>query len=169
MSLILVVEDSDDLRKAIGDMLELGGHEVVLAGSGKKAVQLCQQKSFDLVITDLSMPDMDGLELIRSLRGSQKDLPILAVSGIFSGQFFKAAKLLGAVGTLEKPFKPRELLGHGGQGSGEAGRPHIMTQVWRIGFWRKGSGMGPAATLLEEKRTTRKESEAKKAGFRSLE
>jgi CheY-like chemotaxis protein len=110
MSLILVVEDTDILRKAIGDILEQAGHEVVLAESGKKAVQLCQEKTFDLIITDLSMPDMDGLELIRTLRVTHEDLPMVAISGTFTGQFLKIATALGAVGTLEKPFKPRALL-----------------------------------------------------------
>jgi two-component system chemotaxis response regulator CheY len=123
MSSILVVEDADNLRKAIGDMLELEGHDVILAQSGKEAVRLCQERSFDLLITDLAMPDMDGLELIRSLHGSHKDLPILAISGTFSGQFFKAAKLLGAVGTLEKPFKPRELLAMVDKVLGKKGGP----------------------------------------------
>jgi CheY-like chemotaxis protein len=105
MASILVVEDSDDLRRAVGEILEQAGHEVVLAESGKKAVQLCQEKTFDLVITDLAMPDMDGLELIRSLRTSHPELPVLAMSGTFTGQFMKIATTLGAVGTLEKPFK----------------------------------------------------------------
>jgi two-component system response regulator FlrC len=110
MSLILVVEDADDLRRAVGEILEQAGHEVVLAESGKKAVQLCQEKTFDLVITDLSMPDMDGIELIRTLRVTHEDLPMVAMSGTFTGHFLKIATALGAVGTLEKPFKRGPLL-----------------------------------------------------------
>src|SRR5438093_11960504 len=100
MSWILVVEDEDYIRTLVEAMLRKVGYDVVLAGSGKEAVELCQEKTFDLVITDLSMPDMDGLELIRSLRRSHGDLPILAISGAFSGRFLKVATALGAVGTL---------------------------------------------------------------------
>src|SRR5438093_4685817 len=109
MSLILVVEDEDYLRRAIGETLELGGYDVNLAGSGKEAVRFCQERSIDLVITDLVMPDMDGLELIRSLRHSHSNLPVLAVSGAFDG-LLKVAIALGAVGALQKPFKPGDLL-----------------------------------------------------------
>jgi DNA-binding response OmpR family regulator len=56
------------------------------------------------------MPDMDGIELISSLRGVQKELPILAISGAFSGRFLRIAKALGAVGSLDKPFRMAELL-----------------------------------------------------------
>jgi CheY-like chemotaxis protein len=110
MSSILVVEDEEQLRALIEKMLKPGGHQVAQAKSGKEAVRLCQERSFDLVIRDLAMPDMDGLELIRSLRSSHSDLPILAISGSFSGQFMKIPVALGAVGTLEKPFKQGDLL-----------------------------------------------------------
>ena len=110
MSLILVVEDEEELRTLIERMLKPAGHEVVKVKSGKEAVRLCQERSFDLVITDLAMPDMGGLELIHSLRGSHKNLPVLAISGAFSRGFLRVATALGAVGTLKKPFKQENLL-----------------------------------------------------------
>jgi CheY-like chemotaxis protein len=109
MSSILVVEDADYLRDVIREMLEIGGHDVIPARSGKEAVRLCRERSFDLVITDLVMPDMDGLELLRSLRQSHSNLPVLAISGA-SSDLLTIAIALGAVGTLEKPFKPGDLL-----------------------------------------------------------
>jgi CheY-like chemotaxis protein len=109
MSLILVVEDKDYFRDILGETLELGGHHVSLAGSGKEAVILCQELAIDLVITDLLMPDMDGLELIRSLRQSHPNLPVIAISGASNGRL-KVATELGAVGTLEKPFTASDLL-----------------------------------------------------------
>ena len=110
MSLILVVEDQDYLRKLTERMLKQGGHDVLAVGSGKEAVGVCKETTVDLVITDLAMPDMDGIELIRSLRNSHPDLPILAMSGTFTGHFLKIATTLGAVGTLEKPFRQGDLL-----------------------------------------------------------
>jgi two-component system, response regulator FlrC len=111
MSSILVVEDADHLRRAIGETLELGGYDdVSFAGSGKEAVRFCQERAMDLVITDLVMPDMDGLELIRSLRQSHSNLPILAISGAAVNDLLKMAIALGAVGALEKPFTPGDLV-----------------------------------------------------------
>ncbi len=78
MSFILVVEDEHNLRIALEKILKDAGYEVLQTESGKEALRLCQKTSFDLVITDLVMPDMDGLELIQSLRRSHLDLPILA-------------------------------------------------------------------------------------------
>ena len=109
MSSILVVEDADYLLDVIGATLELAGHDVSLAGSGKEAVRLCQERAIDLVITDLVMPDMGGLELIHSLRQSHPNLPVIAISGASNGRL-KVATELGAVGTLEKPFTASDLL-----------------------------------------------------------
>ena len=110
MSLILVVEDEHNLRIALERILKDAGYEVVQGESGKEALRLCQKTPFDLVITDLAMPDMDGLELIQSLRRFHLDLPILAISGAFNGEFLRIAKALGAVGTLDKPFTKGDLL-----------------------------------------------------------
>jgi CheY-like chemotaxis protein len=109
MSLILVVDDEEFIRTLIKEVLDRQGHTVITASSGREAFQLCHERSFDLLITDLAMPDMDGLELIRSLRKVHKDVPILAISA-FNGRFLKVATTLGAVGTLDKPFTLIELL-----------------------------------------------------------
>jgi|RhiMetdeSRZDD1v2_1073273.scaffolds.fasta_scaffold18394_9 CheY-like chemotaxis protein len=111
MALILIVDDEDYIRSVIEEILREVGHDVVTVRSGEEAVRLCEGRRFDLVITDLSMPGMDGLELIHSLRSSHEQVPVLAVSGAFDGQFLKVATTLGAVGTLDKPFTPNGLLG----------------------------------------------------------
>jgi CheY-like chemotaxis protein len=103
MSLILVVEDNDFLKPLIEEILQTRGHQVVTAESARDAVRLCQHRSFDLIITDLSMPGMDGLQLIGSLRQSHSNLPVLATSGAFA---LKIATMLGATGTLQTPFSP---------------------------------------------------------------
>ncbi len=109
MASILVVEDAQYLQRLIREALNIRGHEVVSCGSGKEASRLCQEKTFDLIITDIVMPDMDGLELIRHLRTSQSETPILAVSGA-SEDVLKIATALGAVAILKKPFRPNDLL-----------------------------------------------------------
>jgi CheY-like chemotaxis protein len=111
MALILVVDDEQVIQSMIRETLELGGYrEIRLTGSGKEAFQICQESSPDLVITDLVMPDMDGLRLIRSLRQLKPDLRILAISGAAVNKLLEIAKTLGAVGTLEKPFRADDLL-----------------------------------------------------------
>jgi len=109
MASILVVEDGTLFRNIIKEILELEGHHVSGAASGEEAARLCQEFVLDLVITDLVMPGMDGLELIRSLRHFDQNLPVLAISGA-SEDLLKEATALGATGTLGKPFTTDELL-----------------------------------------------------------
>jgi len=109
MPSILVVEDDERFRNLIGEILHLESYDVSLAGSGKEAVRFCQERPPDLVITDLLMPEMDGFELIRSLRQSHPNLPLLVISGA-SDSLLKEATELGAVGSLQKPFREEELL-----------------------------------------------------------
>ena len=101
---ILIVEDEPDLRFMIKLILDRGGHEVVEARDGADALQRVQARRPDLVITDVMMPVMDGLELIRHLRSNPQTamIPILAVSS--------HSEIPAADGTLEKPFEPRHLL-----------------------------------------------------------
>jgi len=110
MALILIVDDESLVRAIVEDILISGGHTVLQAISGTEAIKMCEERSFDLVITDLSMPLMDGFDLISSLRRLQSDLAILAISGVYTGDLLKAVKLLGAKAILEKPFEPGELL-----------------------------------------------------------
>src|SRR6267378_1656842 len=98
MSSILVVEDQTDFRGIIKEILELEGHTVGLAGSGEEAVRLCQGLIFDLVITDLLMPGMNGLDLISFLRRFHPNLPVLAFSGA-SETLLEEAAVRGAVRT----------------------------------------------------------------------
>ena len=109
MSSILVVEDEEHFRDIIKQVLELEGHHVSLAGSGEEAVKLCQGLTFDLVITDLVMPGMNGLDLTSFLRRFHPNLPVLVFSGA-SEALLEEAAARGAVLTLRKPFTAEELL-----------------------------------------------------------
>lgn len=105
MSRILVVDDEPDLRFVIRHYLETAGYEVVEAGHGGAALQSVHESPPDLVVTDIMMPVMGGVELIRRLRSdpSTAAIPILVVSG--------NSELAVAVdGLLAKPFEPRELV-----------------------------------------------------------
>jgi len=116
---ILVVDDHEPTRLGFQKILERDGYLVFAAASGKEALRFCEVESLDLVITDLAMPDTDGIELIRSLRESHSTLPILVMSG-YSQEFLKIPRALGAIAALEKPVEPAVLLDKIRQILGEA-------------------------------------------------
>ena len=108
---VLIADDNQTLRRGLATILEEVGYSVSEAANGKEALRdLDSSTQFCLLITDLAMPDMDGIELTMSLRKSRPSLPIVAISGTFEGQFLRVAKLLGVRGTLHKPFKRAALL-----------------------------------------------------------
>ena len=113
MARILVIDDNDLMREMLREMLEEGGHDVVEAADGREGAELCRREPADVVITDILMPEADGLEVIRQLRGSFPDIKLVAISG---GQttgkvdYLTFAQELGAARTFRKPFHPHELL-----------------------------------------------------------
>lgn len=106
LSRILVVDDEPDLRFLLRRMFEAAGHEVVEAGNGADALAAVRRSPPHLVVTDVMMPVMDGVELIRRLRGdpTRRGIPIVAVSG--HGHLAAQADTVVA-----KPFHPHILLG----------------------------------------------------------
>ena len=83
---------------------------MIEAGDGKQALRLAHSEQVDLVITDLVMPEQEGIETIRALRQQLPGVRIIATSGAFNGQFLGIAKILGADAVLSKPFSPEALL-----------------------------------------------------------
>jgi len=111
MAVILVIEDDPGMRDMLEGTLAAAGHEVVAASSGRNCVQLCSAHAFGLVITDLIMPEQEGLETIREIRSKFPAMPVIAISG--APEEWKAldiARRLGANETLAKPFSPKEML-----------------------------------------------------------
>lgn len=108
---ILIAEDDEHVRHSLTSILKEVGYSVVEASNGKEVLQdLKRSADFCLLLTDLVMPEMEGLELITHLRRHRPKLPIVAMSGTFEGTFLSAARLLGAKETLQKPFKRAALL-----------------------------------------------------------
>ena len=107
---ILVVDDNPDHRKALRIILESGGYSVVECESGKGALAAIEEKTFDLVVLDLSMPDVDGFDVLRVVRSKHPELKVMVVSGFLQGSMNQAAKLLGAVVTLDKDLATDSLL-----------------------------------------------------------
>jgi CheY-like chemotaxis protein len=110
---ILVVDDEEDMRELLRLRLVAAGHRVATASNGREAVRILGLERFDLVLTDILMPEEDGLELIAAIRASQPDMPIIAMSG--GGRksqidHLQAAGTFGAKALLEKPFSNEALL-----------------------------------------------------------
>jgi DNA-binding NtrC family response regulator len=111
---ILLVDDNQDLLETLSAMLMAAGHRVVGAVNARDAIERFAQGRVDLVITDILMPDKDGLELITELHHAANDLPIIAISGgggmVDSLRILDVAHKFGARHILEKPFDTRALL-----------------------------------------------------------
>ncbi len=109
MARILIVDDDELDRTVLNAILERAGHETFLAEDGREAVSVYGATEIDVVITDLQMPDVHGLELITVLRELSPRPAIIAISGTGSDQL-DMAQAVGADATLTKPVDPSELL-----------------------------------------------------------
>jgi two-component system chemotaxis response regulator CheY len=112
MAKILTIDDSVSLRRLLASALKSAGHSVTEADSGASALGIAQGASFDLVISDLNMPGMDGLALVGALRklAPYRAVPILILTTEMDPTKKQAAKAAGATGWLVKPFDPVQLL-----------------------------------------------------------
>jgi len=107
--MILVVEDDGPGGRAIALALKTAGHEVMNAGDGTEALELLSMHDFELVITDLLMPNLSGQNLINTIRLKWPDMPIILTSGYLSQDLGKAI-IDGTAAFLQKPFTPTALL-----------------------------------------------------------
>ena len=108
---LLVIDDEPQVRALFQTALETAGYRVLTAESGQHGLRLLQQEKVDLILVDIFMPGMDGLELIQRLRATRPTSKIIAMSGgTGEWNYLDAAKHLGADVTLNKPFSLQELL-----------------------------------------------------------
>ena len=114
MSRMLLVEDDEFGRDALRELFEEHGWQVVDAANGLEAVRLMKEIAFDVIVTDVFMPEMDGVELIRQIRLTDKSQKILAISGGGAGMGSDSAvgivEAIGADAALQKPVSNDELL-----------------------------------------------------------
>jgi DNA-binding response OmpR family regulator len=113
MAKILVLDDELSILLMIKKMLEKAGHEVSLALNGKEGMELFEKDRPDMLITDIIMPEKEGLETIFELRRKYPELKIIAISGggrISPDGYLPGAKLLGADMTFQKPLDQKEFL-----------------------------------------------------------
>ena len=118
MATVIVIDDDDKVRTMMRQALERAGHEVVEAGDGRAGLELYRRHPPDVVVTNIYMPERDGLEVIREIRRQRHRVPVIAVSGGVSmragsgaiGGVLDAARQLGAASVLAKPFDIGQLL-----------------------------------------------------------
>jgi len=112
MANVLTVDDSVSLRKLVANTLASAGHQVAEASNGAEALEVIKTKTFNLIISDINMPVMDGLTFIKHVRvlAAYKFTPILVLTTEMDPAKKKVAKESGATGWLVKPFDPEQLL-----------------------------------------------------------
>ena len=113
MKRVLIIDDDPLILSSLRDGFKSAGYEVLEASDGNRGIQLYREQPPSLVITDILMPEKDGLEIIRELRRQSPDVKIIAMSGGGPRQgldFLPEAKLFGADRTIDKPFRFHEIL-----------------------------------------------------------
>jgi DNA-binding response OmpR family regulator len=107
---ILLIDDDPQILLMMKRALEKEGYEAIALTSGRAALDSIQERRPDLVILDLSMPEPDGFDILRIERAQRPQLNIVVMSGYLSGALLEVARLLGAIGTIQKPFSAEELV-----------------------------------------------------------
>src|SRR5579875_3778078 len=113
MRKILVIEDNAIVRNTVTRILQSAGYEVVVANDGLRGVAAFRKEHPDLVISDIIMPEQEGIATIRQILGEKPDTKIIAISGggrIGNTDFLQIARKMGAADALAKPFDPEDLL-----------------------------------------------------------
>ena len=107
---ILVVDDDAGVRDVVRSMLESEGYAVSVAQNGREALNALKAEEFQVVITDLVMPEQEGIETIKIVRRDYPSIKVIAMSGAFGGDYLRIAGFLGAHGTLAKPLQMSSVL-----------------------------------------------------------
>lgn len=113
MAKILVIDDEDQIRRYLRRILERAGYEVLEAADGLSGLKTFDNEPADLIITDLIMPEKEGMELIMKIRTDAPEVKIIAISGggeVLAEDYLTLARGLGAISTLPKPFSRQEML-----------------------------------------------------------
>ena len=113
MQRILILDDDHHILLMIKKMLERAGFEVELASNGNEGLELFKRIQVDLVITDIIMPEKEGLETIREMKRLRSDLKIIAMSGggkVSSDNYLNTARIFGASKILTKPFSQKQIV-----------------------------------------------------------
>ena len=101
---ILVIDDDLGMRETFNWALSAHGFHVTTAGSGARAIALGKSRHFDLMLVDLRLPDISGIDVVRSLQSDGSDVPFVLVSAFLTAPITAEARTLGAIGVWEKPL-----------------------------------------------------------------
>jgi len=113
MAKIMVIDDDSEIRDTLVDLFQTQGHQVRGAGDGKAALEMVAVERPDVMITDIIMPEKDGIQLIAEIKRRYGHIPIIAMSGggrIPASVYLAHVSSLGEIVTLEKPFKVSALM-----------------------------------------------------------
>lgn len=109
---ILIADDNDDILEYMSYVLEKEGYTILVARNGAESMRICASTSIDLLITDLIMPEKEGLETIKDLHSKNGQLGVIAMSGSAQSiTYFQVAQCFGAHAVLQKPFSNQVLIG----------------------------------------------------------
>ena len=113
MPRILIIDDDETIRTVLARTLERAGYTVVLAGDGRAGLRALEKETMDLVVTDIVMPETEGLELLMQVRARWPESKIIVISGggrLQDPGYLNTAKLMGADEVLAKPFGGNDFL-----------------------------------------------------------
>jgi DNA-binding NtrC family response regulator len=110
MSKILLIDDDEQVLKSLGMLLESEGHEVTSIRDPEKAEEAVRQEDCDLLITDVRMSPVDGIQLLRVAREAKPDVPTIVISAYTSEQTLKESMQFGCSAYIKKPFQIEEVL-----------------------------------------------------------
>jgi len=108
---IIAVDDNGAYLSALTDFLGINGIDVSTACSAYEAIKTMQSRKFDLLLTDMQMPVMDGVELAKMVRGTWPEMPIIMHTANLTSQHYNLAEILGVSRVLDKSASPQELVG----------------------------------------------------------
>jgi CheY-like chemotaxis protein len=106
---ILVVDDEEVVAEVLGKLIEVDGHNVAVTHKAKQALEAFQKEKFDIIFTDISMPEMDGIELTRKLLELDKDTRVVAITGHVGTQEIDDIMKAGAKIYMKKPFSKKDI------------------------------------------------------------
>jgi two-component system response regulator (stage 0 sporulation protein F) len=106
---ILIVDDEEHTRLGYAEVLKLDGYSVETAENGQEGFNKATEDNFDIIITDLRMPETDGITFIQNLREHNISVPVLVITAFGSYKTYKSAKNLGVIEYLNKPIRAKDL------------------------------------------------------------
>ena len=110
MKKILVIDDETIVRRSCERTLTPEGYEVISTASGREGIELLEKEPFAIVLLDLKMPDMDGIEVLKKIKERWPDTKVIMITGYSTVETAVQALRLGAYNHIEKPFTPNTLL-----------------------------------------------------------